>query len=104
MHCFGHIHESWGAERVRWYEGRDHNNEESHEQSSVNGESRRKIEIDMEQCKREKVANMNLSSSGPDPLLHGQETLMVNASIMNMHHRPFNPPWLIDIDLPVANQ
>ena len=107
VHCFGHIHESWGAEKVRWYEDRDDDDDDdkkTHGPSAVNGESKQKTAIDMEQCKRERVANVNLSSFGPNPLLHGHETLMVNASIMNLYHRPFNPPWLIDIDLSAANE
>lgn len=103
VHCFGHIHESWGAERVGWSEDGDHNDKKANGLSTVNGENKRKIEISIEQCRQERVAAVNLSNSGPDPLLPGQETLMVNASIMNMCHRPFNPPWLIDIDLPAAD-
>ena len=101
VHCFGHIHESWGAERVEWYGEGNKNVRADQIPISSNGESLRKSEVDFAQCQQEKSASVDLSSSGPDPLPFGRETLVVNASIMNMNHRPLNPPWLINIDLPV---
>ena len=32
----------------------------------------------------------------------GRETLMVNASIMDVGYRPRNAPWLVDLDLPLG--
>ena len=103
IHCFGHIHESWGGERVRWYRDADKSVEAGDAPISSSGESSRKIEIDLARCQHEKSAFVDLSNFAPDPLSFGQETLMINASILNTSHRPFNPPWLIDIELPVPS-
>lgn len=36
------------------------------------------------------------------PTKHGQQTLMVNAAVMNEKNEPANAPWLVDLDLPQA--
>ena len=104
VHCFGHIHESWGAERVKWYGDEDKDVKAGEIPISQVSGSLRKVEVDMAQCQQERLASVDLSNSGPDPLSFGMETLMINASIMNMSHRPLNPPWLVHIDLPVPKQ
>lgn len=34
--------------------------------------------------------------------MHGESTLFVNASIMNVNYRPVNAPWVVDLDLPLG--
>jgi len=46
---------------------------------------------------------VDLSRDGGKGLKWGEETLFVNASIMNVFYRPKNAPWLVDLDLPVAD-
>ena len=83
LHCFGHIHEGWGAQRINW----------------------KKNSIQTATPQREKMlenrsACLPFSANG-EPLVFGEETVFVNASIMNLRYRPVNAPWLVDLDLPV---
>ncbi|KAI9839453.1 MAG: hypothetical protein M1819_002078 [Sarea resinae] len=94
LHCFGHIHEGWGAERVRWGDARD---------SKAEGiESVDLLEQDQEKMLAERSAYIDASSGSDHPLEFGRETLMVNASIMNVRYKPVNAPWVVDLDLPLA--
>ena len=86
VHCFGHIHEGWGAERVLWDE-----------------ERRERVEVDAGRVLEERAAGVDVSSCGERPLVFGKETLFVNASIMNVRYQPVNAPWVVDLDLPLAN-
>ena len=82
MHCFGHIHESNGAEIVDW--GRD---------DHALG---RRDEAEQRRCEG------NIENSYPRPYLWvgGQgRTLAVNAAIMNGDNKPENAPWFISLDL-----
>ena len=49
----------------------------------------------------ERAAGIDISEDGEQPLQWGEETLFVNASIMNVHYRPVNAPWIVDLDLPM---
>ncbi len=91
LHCFGHIHEGWGAQRVRWREG---NELGGNMQDLV--ESTQTIILDHEKIAEEKAASFDCSKEG---LEFGKETLMVNASIMTFTYKPWNAPWLVDLDL-----
>lgn len=92
LHAFGHIHEGWGAERVKWP---PLTNPEAKDES-------RSIEVDKDAVMRERAAFLDVSSTGDQPLQWGQETLFVNASIMDVRYNPRNAPWVIDLDLPKA--
>ncbi|KAF2639409.1 ser/Thr protein phosphatase family protein-like protein [Massarina eburnea CBS 473.64] len=94
LHCFGHIHEGWGAERVKWKEG-----QELEAQSERNIESKERIEIDDEKMKAERAAFVDISEESERPLERGSETLMVNASIMTSTYKPWQGPWVVDLDL-----
>lgn len=79
LHCFGHIHEGYGAEIVDW-------------------------KADLRTRGAEAVQAKNvLDNPYPHPLREslsfGKQTLMVNAAIMNIIYRPANAPWLVDLDL-----
>ena len=82
LHCFGHIHEGWGAERVSW------------QQSVV--EPRNSL--------------VDASSSSSIAEIDGtdievlSETIFVNASIMNVRYRPCQKPLLVDLMLPLQKQ
>lgn len=81
MHCFGHIHESNGAEIVDW--GGNH----------VLG---RKDEAEQRQFEDA------IENPYPQPYLwggHQGRTLAVNAAIMNGNNKPKNAPWYISLDL-----
>ncbi|KAF2263203.1 Metallo-dependent phosphatase [Lojkania enalia] len=97
LHCFGHIHEGWGAEMVRWKEGDELDTEwEKHVQES------QYIEVDELKATEERVAFVDISKDSKKPLEFGKETLMINASIMTVTYRPHQAPWLVDLDLEKA--
>ncbi|KZF19839.1 hypothetical protein L228DRAFT_270617 [Xylona heveae TC161] len=106
LHVFGHIHEGWGAERVTW--SNSSTDAETGSSSSASSapaaagiKNVQTLEQDRKEVVRNRCAQVDVSSSsGKDPLRFGQETLMVNASIMNVRYRPVNAPWLVDLDLP----
>lgn len=87
LHCFGHIHEGWGAQRINWATG------------LVQRATPQKEKMLEDRC-----AHLPYSSDGSEPLVFGDETLFVNASIMNSQYRPINAPWLVDLDLPIREQ
>ncbi|KAM0311642.1 hypothetical protein ACHAO8_007039 [Botrytis cinerea] len=73
LFCCGHIHEAHGAEVATWGE---------------DGISKmRKVECGW--------PRMNI-----EPIEEGKETLMVNASIMNLRYQPTQKPWYIELALP----
>jgi hypothetical protein len=74
FHCFGHIHERYGAKMVTWEDGKI----ESHGDLLVNA------------CPES--SNLLIKA--------GEETLIVNASIMDHNYHAKNAPWLIDLELP----
>lgn len=75
MFCCGHIHEAYGAEVARWGE---------------KGISKaREVECQWPGLNSETIED-------------GKESLMVNASIMNVRYQPTNKPWYIELGLPQA--
>lgn len=79
LYCFGHIHEAYGCNVVTWKDDKE-----------IFGEAAIENREDKENVYPEPVK----------PLIDfGKETLMVNAAIMNVHYRPMNAPWLVDIEL-----
>ncbi|PVI07283.1 Metallo-dependent phosphatase [Periconia macrospinosa] len=98
LHCFGHIHEGWGAERVKW--------KESGEEGEVGWEgyteSKEWIEVDVEKMEEEKAVFLDVGEGSERPLNFGEETIMVNASIMTLTYKPWQTPWVVDLDLEKA--
>jgi hypothetical protein len=97
LHCFGHIHEGWGAQKVRW-----NNNGELDVKTEEQIEVADAVPLDWEAIMDERAASIDIGQGSDDAVEFGQETLMVNASIMNVRYKPWNAPWLVDLDLEVA--
>ena len=99
LHCFGHIHEGWGAQRVSW------NPSESLDQDWRKHVAwAEPIAVDHSKMVEESVMHVDISSSSAvKPLRFGKETLMVNASIMNVMYKPQQSPWVVDVDLCLAD-
>jgi hypothetical protein len=117
VHCFGHIHEAWGAERVTWRDkphvpAQPEWNSDSKSSSKL-GET---VELlgrtnkaeddthtqspnDVEVIER-RAAYLDVSSDSRRPLQYGKESLLVNGSIMNLRYKPNHAGWLVDLDLP----
>jgi predicted MPP superfamily phosphohydrolase len=130
VHCFGHIHEAWGARLERWKVKSDEYREDAEidEEKSILVDDLETLEgvgTDSLQVRAEKVARRNrwaekgarrvdLCPSGenaePDedgarlarPFEYGEDTLFVNAALVNIAHEPNNLPWLVDLELPKA--
>jgi uncharacterized protein (DUF2461 family) len=97
LHCFGHIHEGCGAQRVMWKENEDLNVEiKDHIEESED------IQVNIEDVVKRRTVELDASSESETPLGFGKETLMVNASIMTVTYKPWNSPWLVDLDLEQA--
>ena len=126
LHCFGHIHEGHGAERIEWSDAAD----------AVAGAAATRVEWEREGegdggrapwedgilFGREGIARVSepeggsgdggmgdadvivadISADSDSPLVRGRDTLLVNAAIMTVEYRPENRPWLIELDLPAA--
>ena len=94
LHCFGHIHEAWGAQRVGWKEGDelDVKTEEHVQRADA-------VEFDRGMMAEERAASVDICHGARTAVEFGKETLMVNASIMTVTYKPWNGPWLVDLDL-----
>ncbi|KAI9847376.1 MAG: hypothetical protein M1837_002564 [Sclerophora amabilis] len=105
LHCFGHIHEGWGAELVKWAPKDD-----TQKPSSIGKGLRKKIEtiekldVDMEKAWEDRAVMVDFSHESGKGLTFGDETLFVNASIMDVRYSPVHAPWLVDLDLPKAKE
>jgi predicted phosphodiesterase len=82
LHCFGHIHEAYGATIVTWKDDKEKIGADAIEDLSPQ-------------------PNVYPDSSNW-PIKFGKETLMVNAAIMDLNYDPRNSPWLVDLELPRA--
>ncbi|KAF2141281.1 uncharacterized protein K452DRAFT_251073 [Aplosporella prunicola CBS 121167] len=93
LHCWGHIHEAWGAERVTWPVDGGEDGE------SLRAES---VPVVSEEVLQGRAARLDVSEGAERPLKVGEETVMVNASIMDLSYAPVNAPWLVEMDLPAV--
>ena len=108
--CFGHIHEGWGAERLRWADGagevatKECSLEEWKEKVWEEGVGKvERIEVDLEDARERRAVYVDVSEEeGGRGLKDGEETLFVNAAVMDVDYRPVNAPWVVDLDLPRA--
>ncbi|KAK9419439.1 putative Calcineurin-like phosphoesterase domain-containing protein [Seiridium unicorne] len=120
LHCFGHIHEGWGAKLVTW---RDHLGDSPSHFSAIDNDKSLVIEklsnlspskFDTAESILEKTqrvqsyANKGCCSTShclgdKNPINHGTQTLFINASIQGRENElPVHPPWIVDIELPIS--
>jgi predicted phosphodiesterase len=114
LHCFGHIHEGWGAEVVTWAENADRDGEGQgsprQHGSTVLADlgSVLPLKGDGAEVVREKERRLGEYAWGkcvktshcagdPLPVVKGMSTLFVNAAVAG---QPVRPPWVVDIELP----
>lgn len=80
---FGHIHEGWGGERVVW------------DDTETGGVDKREpIEIN-----QEGGTFLDLTTEGGRPLRFGEETVCLNAAVVDLRYRPVHAPWVVDLEL-----
>lgn len=84
LYCFGHIHEAHGAKLVTWKD----------DKSKVGPEAVEKLTSTSDAYPETTTSSL--------PLRFGKDTLMVNASIMNLAYRPVNAPCLVELNIPRA--
>ena len=123
LHCFGHIHESWGAKLVTWKNRTLVSDLPSHfthidnDRSVVieklsglqlskidDPEVREEKERKGERYASERCCSTSHSAenSTAHPLRPGSQTLFVNAALEGSDGRLSQFPWLVEIDLPRA--
>ncbi|KAK7423588.1 hypothetical protein QQX98_001046 [Neonectria punicea] len=120
LHCFGHIHEAWGAKLVAWREKAsevpshfsDIDNDRSVLVQNLVGLRRSKYDDDVSAKEKADKANAFLEDrccrtshcAGDDnPLEAGKQTLFVNAAIKSDDEdQAPQLPWLVDIELQLA--
>lgn len=103
LHCFGHIHEGWGAKLITWRDEvsespshfADIDNERSVLVEKLSGLKKLQLDTTHQWC-----YSTSHCSGDENPIDHGQQTLFVNASIMgNDEDYPVQLPWLVEIEL-----
>ncbi|KAL1988212.1 hypothetical protein VTN96DRAFT_742 [Rasamsonia emersonii] len=119
LHCFGHIHEGWGAKLVTWSDQlsetpshfTDIDNERSIIVERLSGLQKSRFdtpEITAAKLKKaeyyshERCYTTSHCTGDANPLEWGAQTLFVNAAIKGTEDHPVQLPWLIDIELPRA--
>ncbi|KAI1613138.1 serine/threonine protein phosphatase [Exophiala viscosa] len=124
LHCFGHIHESWGAIVKRWdgmstkktWKGVNEQRDNS-DRGGFNTDKRNPNMYYQDLSFRTRVDGETLLDPGTyedqkskmgayidmTGLEAGKETVFVNASVMSLGYKPLNAPWVVDVELPVAD-
>lgn len=118
VHCFGHIHEGWGAYLATWKTAE--NQYDITTASTINRDRSKFLEEPLDvlpyrkqddaQTKQAKIQRLKAMakdrairvdiSNGENKVHENEQTLFVNAAIMNISYQPTQCPWLVDIDLP----
>lgn len=89
VHCFGHIHEAYGAVKQSW-------------EGDGEGEGEQMVLERTESIGGGEITPVSLcpEDEGSIPFEAGKETLFVNAAIMTVSYKPHQSPWLVDLELP----
>lgn len=108
LHCCGHIHEGWGAERVFW-DSRGESDKtitlaKAGPQNPANGDEDgpNVIAPNDSAVVEARAAYLNLGHSSPRPLIHGQESLLINSCVVDSPYKPSYAGFLVDMELPRA--
>lgn len=116
IHCFGHVHEGWGARLVTWRDAGEHpthftaiDNDRSRWVENLAGlqpsrfdthEDLRRKREKVQRYDRERCCATRHCEGDGDPLQSAAQTLFVNASYFAGEGLPVQRPWLVDIELP----
>lgn len=102
LHCFGHIHEGWGAKVVTWKktpsEEPSHFTDIDHDRS-VLVENLAGMERRVSESAREVCLATSHCAGDENPVTKGQQTLFVNAALRDSMYQPVQLPWLVDVEL-----
>ncbi|KAI6778926.1 rhamnogalacturonate lyase C [Emericellopsis cladophorae] len=110
IHCFGHIHEAWGAYLAKWGKLAAEGVDEAASRTIMDLDDFWPVMADddegyasrvqmLKKIRKEGGIGIDLtaleaSGAGKD------QTLFLNAAVMNLGYRPAQSPWIVDIDLP----
>jgi hypothetical protein len=114
LHCFGHIHESWGAKKVTW-RGTEASSSPSHF-TDIDNEASELIESlvtlrsgKFESREDKTIKEHKLLERGrkgyyytKPELQRGMQTLFVNAAVEGGFKETQRLPWLVELDLSVS--
>jgi glutamate mutase epsilon subunit len=62
-----------------------------------------RVEVDLEAAKEKRAVFVDVSDESSGDIREGEETLFVNAAVMDVGYRPVNAPWVVDLQLPRAD-
>ena len=62
------------------------------------------VQVDRSKVLENRSAFIDISDSSSQCLKFGEETLFINASIMDENYKPRNAPWRIDLELPLLEK
>ena len=82
LHAFGHIHEAWGAIQMKWNHSLPGSGQEQD------------IPVDQQRLMEQRGVYVDATH-----MERGEETLFVNASIMDLQYNPVQGPWIVDLEL-----
>ncbi|KAK1056969.1 hypothetical protein LTR74_014504 [Friedmanniomyces endolithicus] len=114
MHCFGHIHEGWGAKQVTW---RETASEDPSHFTDIDNDTSALIEslatihprkhdseddLAGKKAKLEKLEQQHYCSADAS-LLGDDQTLFVNAAIKGEDEEAQQLPWIVSVPLPRAD-
>ena len=116
LHCFGHIHEGWGAKMVTWREQlteapshfTDIDNERSTLIDKLSGFMHTKFDTPeiREQKRRKRLSFQRKRCYATSHCIGdahtielGAQTLFVNAAIQGTEEHPLQMPWLVEFEL-----
>ncbi|KAK4552041.1 hypothetical protein LTR86_010718 [Recurvomyces mirabilis] len=115
LHCFGHIHEGWGAKRVTWRDTpsdqpshfTDIDNDESHVVQNLAGLRADRFDDTTSIAEKketlDKYTKLRYCPVAQE-LRKDVNTLFVNAAIEGPDEGKLQLPWLVEIKLPRASQ
>lgn len=119
LHCFGHIHEGWGAKMVTWLQQltekpshfTDIDNDKSTIVEKLSGfrhskydtpESKEEKSKKEQYHRQQRLYATSHCVGDPIPLEYGAQTLFINAAIQGTEENPRQLPWLVELELPKA--
>ncbi|KAH0268106.1 Metallo-dependent phosphatase, partial [Aureobasidium melanogenum] len=100
VHCFGHIHEGWGAETVTWNDV-SVTEKETMEQFKGQGWKKHVKEVERVKVAEKEVKEQRAVLLDGTGVRKGEQTVMINAAIMDVGYSPVNAPFVVDLDLPI---
>lgn len=101
LHCFGHIHEGWGARKVGWKAGgpwRSHF-------TAIDGERSESVaSLRFRPGKGEEYGFARVRGEGEGENASDQETLFVNAALQGSEEGKNQLPWVVELEVAASSE